>query len=77
MDSKILMEMSDIQMELAGCIGLIAVIADGLSAVSRECCLSGEGGQRYANALYITYDALSGMSGKLREQLDCARERPA
>ena len=33
MDSKILMEMSDIQMELAGCTGLIAVIADGLSAV--------------------------------------------
>lgn len=74
MDTEILMELNDIETELSSAIGLIAVIADGLSAFSRECSLSGGGGQRYTDALYRTFDMLSGMSGRLREQLDRVRE---
>lgn len=75
MDTEILMEIDDIQTELAGGISLIAVIADGLSAFSQDCSLSGESGQRYVNALYLAFDALSGMNGRLRERLDRAKER--
>lgn len=75
MDSKFLMEISDIQTELDCGIGLVAVFADGLSALSRESALSGKDGQRYINALYLIFDTLSGTSGKLRERLDRAREQ--
>ena len=75
MDQKLLMEMNDLQTELDTKIGLIAVIADGLSAFSRDCCLSGEDGRRYIEALYTAFDVLSGVNGKLRKQLDCAGER--
>ena len=75
MDSELLMEMSDLQTELDSGIGLIAVIADGLSAFSKDCCLSGTGRKRYIDALYRTFDTLSGMSGKLREQLDRAEKQ--
>lgn len=75
MDAEIWMELDGIQTELAGGIGLIAVIADGLSAFSQGCALSGEGRQRYLNALYGDFDALSGANGRLRERLDRANER--
>lgn len=75
MDTQILMEMNDIQTELTSHLGLITVIADGLSAFSRDGSLSGPSAQRYINALYITFDALSGMNEKLRQQLDLVRER--
>ncbi|WP_295764448.1 hypothetical protein [uncultured Oscillibacter sp.] len=74
MDMEILMEIEDIQTELTGGIGLIAVIADGLGAFSRDSCLSGESRRRYVDALYGTFDALSAVNGKLRERLDRARE---
>ena len=74
MDTNILMEIDGIQMELDSGIGLIAVIADGLSAFAQSSDLSGKSGQRYINALYLTFDSLSGTNGKLREQLEHARE---
>ena len=75
MDAEIWMALEDIQTELTCGIGLIAVIADGLSAFSQDCTLSGEGWERYMNALYGTFDTLSGVNGRLREQLSRAKER--
>ena len=72
MNTEILTEIERIQTELDSGIGLIAVIADGLDAFSRVSSLSCKDGQRYIGALYLIFDTLSGMSGKLREQLDRA-----
>ena len=71
MNSDILTDLYDIQAELNSGIGLISVIADGLSACSRDFSLGN--GQMYADALYIAFDTLSGTSGKLLAQLDRAR----
>ena len=73
MDNNILMELGDIQTELDSSIGLISVIADGLSTCSREYSMSDGSGQRYVNALYMAFDILTGISEKLREQLDCEK----
>lgn len=72
MDINTLMEIDGIQTELDRGIGLISIIADGLSAFTEDSSLSGESRRRYADALYTTFDTLSGASGKLREQLDRA-----
>lgn len=67
MDSDIFMELDSIQEELESGIGLIAVIAEGLEGFSQSCCLSGKGRRRYVSALYLTYDTLLAISGRLRK----------
>ena len=77
MDNEILMQLGDLQTEIANSLDLIEVIADGLWAHSKESGLSGESAKRYMNALYVTFDVLSGMNGKLGEQLEQVRAHMA
>ena len=72
MNKEILTEVALIKTELDSGRYIIAVIANGIAACTRISSLSCKDGQRYISALYLIFDTLSGMSGKLREQLDRA-----
>lgn len=62
MDKKTLMEMDLIQSDLSVGVGLLTVIADGLSCYTSECSLSGDETQKYVNALCLVHDKLSAIA---------------
>ncbi len=69
----VLMELGDIQTALAGNIGILLVLADGLDGYTRSMALSGADAEAYVNALSRAYDALAGITREFGETLDRAR----
>lgn len=59
MDKGTLLEMDLIQSDLSASVGLLTVIADGLSCYTSECSLSGDETQKYVNAICLVHDKLS------------------
>ena len=62
MDKNTLMEMDLIQSDLSASIGLITVIADGLSCYSSGSSLSGNETLKYVNALFWVQEKLSAIA---------------
>ena len=70
MDIKTLLKLEAIQGNLSAGIGMINVIADGLSCYTSDSSLSGNHALKYVNALIAVYEKLSAAAGELGETLD-------
>lgn len=70
MDQKILVEIGDIQEELARSIGIVDVVADGLSCYLEHSALTGKRAQAYLDAVNAASDALGEVNKRLQAVLD-------
>ncbi len=81
MEEKILFEIGDIQEALTRSIGIVDVVADGLSCYLEHSALSGPRAQAYLDAVTTASDALSEVNKRLQAVLNSAhssgRERTA
>jgi len=76
MDHDTWMKLDDIRTALAGSIGVLLVLADGLDGCTRAEALSGVHAEAYVSALSSAYHALNAIAGELDEALGRAG-RPA
>ena len=65
-----MLKLEKIQGNLSAGIGMINVIADGLSCYTSDSSLSGNHALKYVNALIAVYEKLSAAAGELGETLD-------
>ena len=72
MDQTLLMELSDIQVDLERGIHTIAVIADGLCFYTSHNALSGQQTEAYIEVLNAVEDALSEVSKRLQSMAERA-----
>ena len=70
MGKSTLAELIDIQAELANGIGLIYVIADGITTFTKHSAMSGKSAENYAAAMQLAYNRLHEVSEKFQEILD-------
>ncbi len=72
MDNDTWMELDDIRTALAGNIGVLLVLADGLGVYTRNEALSGAHAAAYADAFSSAYDALATATRKFGDALERA-----
>lgn len=76
MDIKTLLKLEKIQGNLSAGIGMVDVIADGLSCYTSDSSLSGNHALKYVNALIAVYEKLFAAAGELGETLDRLKPDP-